>query len=667
MSTKIFKIAAIALASMVGFSSCTEDVDMDQSVAMSNEVDLRSRAVDEAPFFYTDKGTKEYFRVRKDRVMIKAASDENAKALVNRSRSLFKQQPFVMGVWVEASIDAKTTSLEDISKLPGVIDASYGLEYEDGMMQYLTDQIFIRCNAGESPEKLLAEIGLTEHVTAIELNSKYSNIYLITLNVKSEEILRICQQLYETGQCKFATPNFIVKARPQNEFYPHQWALRNIGQYGATPGIDIKAQQAWSITKGNPAIKVAVLDEGVDLTHPDLQANLLPGADFSSSPPGGANGSPYSHNAHGTACAGIIAAIDNAEGVVGVAPNCKIIPIRIAYDANLDGYWEGFTEVKIVNAIRYAWETAGADVLNLSWVAPYSQPIIAALVEAMVLGRGGKGCVIVCGAGDDGGGTVGFPANSHFSILAVGAISYNGQRKSFSTPDGEYWGSNYGNALDVVAPGVRNYSTDIQGSLGLNNTNIDPDYTQYFGGTSGAAAHVSGVAALILSRNPDLMQQQVKDIIERTAQKSILPYTFIDSKSNGMWHNEVGYGLVDAYTALRMTLLPPPLPLLTPVISKELVTRQTGNLVDVVFWVDNPQAGVTYQWENNGQIITTTTVPYVAFLSPFQVGTLRLAPPISITLRCRAVVAGVYSEWSNSVWGSVMSLTPVPYNPNPLF
>ncbi len=112
---------------------------------------------------------------------------------------------------------------------------------------------------------------------------------------------------------------------------------------------------------------------------------------------------------------------------------------------------------------------------------------------------------------------------------------------------------------------------------------------------------------------------------------------------------------------------PPPFVFVTPTISRELVTRQTGNLVDLVFSVDNPQEGVTYQWENNGQVITTTTVPYVAFLSPFQAGTLRLAPPISITLRCRAVVAGVYSEWSNAVWGSVMSLTPVPYNPNPLF
>ena len=101
--------------------------------------------------------------------------------------------------------------------------------------------------------------------------------------------------MYETGMCEYAEPNFFQEIRYANDRYPLQWGLNNTGQSGGTPGLDINAEQAWTITRGNPNIKVAVIDSGVDLTHPDLQANLLPGYDAVrvADNLGGANGSPW--------------------------------------------------------------------------------------------------------------------------------------------------------------------------------------------------------------------------------------------------------------------------------------------------------------------------------------------------------------------------------------
>ncbi len=126
-----------------------------------------------------------------------------------------------------------------------------------------------------------------------------------------------------------------------------------------------------------------------------------------------------------------------------------------------------------------------------------------------------------------------------------------GERKSPTSSDGETnWGSNYGAALDVVAPGVKIYTTDAPGIGGYEKEG-DYDYTDRFRGTSAACPHVSGIAALILSQAPFLTQKQVGNIIEKTARKvGNYYYRHDPTRTNGAWNNEMGYGLVDAYAAL---------------------------------------------------------------------------------------------------------------------
>lgn len=170
-----------------------------------------------------------------------------------------------------------------------------------------------------------------------------------------------------------------------------------------------------------------------------------------------------------------------------------------------------------------------------------------AISSALTNGRGGLGCIVVFAAGNDNNSTVSYPANSNPDILTVGAMSYCGERKKPGSCDGENWGSNYGTALDIVAPGVRISTTDLTGSSGYGSG----DYFSMFNGTSSAAPHVAATAALILSVNPSLTQQQVANIIEQTSQK-VGSYSYINQtgRPNGTWNNEMGYGLLNTFAAL---------------------------------------------------------------------------------------------------------------------
>jgi subtilisin family serine protease len=178
-----------------------------------------------------------------------------------------------------------------------------------------------------------------------------------------------------------------------------------------------------------------------------------------------------------------------------------------------------------------------ADVINNSWSDDDSgyQEMHDLLLEekidsAIDYGRGGKGCVVVFGTGNPPGGwAVDYPANYRSEILAVAAIDSLGHRYG-----------DYGDELDIVAPGYGLLTTD----------SLLTQYTKV-AGTSYATAYVSGIAGLMLSVNSNLTGKEVRDIIESTAQKlDSYTYETTESRPNGTWNNETGYGLVDAYCAV---------------------------------------------------------------------------------------------------------------------
>jgi subtilisin family serine protease len=379
-----------------------------------------------------------------------------------------------------------------------------------------------------------------EHRVAILGRNKFMPLWytLGCYRQASGNALEVANKFYESERFSVSEPDFLVDFRLQccgDQHFKRQWGCKNTGQSGGTVGADIRACDAWTHTTGNPDVIVAVLDQGIELNHPDLPNISAQSFDTTT----GISPSQV-RGEHGTACAGIIGAAQNnsALGVAGVAPGATLMSISnsLVLAPNV--------QQELANGLSWAWQN-GAHVISNSWGhnALASSLIDDAITDALTQGRGGLGTVVVFAAGN-ANGSVMYPANSNPEILAVGAMSPCAERKNPSSCDGEsWWGSCYGRELDVVAPGVLIPTTDLQGAFGYDSG----DYTLNFNGTSSACPHVAGVAALVLSLNPLHTQQQVVECIERSAQKmGSYSYQTTPGRPHGTWHQEMGYGLVDA-------------------------------------------------------------------------------------------------------------------------
>lgn len=294
---------------------------------------------------------------------------------------------------------------------------------------------------------------------------------------------------------EYVQPNYLYHAllAPDDPHYWRQWGMPAIA-----------AEQAWKITMGTPEVVVAVLDTGIDLNHPDLAQNMVNGINIIN--PGLL---PQDDHGHGTHVAGIVAAVtNNGVGVAGVAGNCSLMPVKVL---DSDG---GGTDFGVAQGIQWAADN-GARVINLSLGGPeYSK----ALEDAVKYARA-KGSLIVAAAGNEGSNKILYPA-AFADAIAVGATDIDDELAYFS---------NYGNALDIVAPGVSIFST------------VWDDSYDYMSGTSMSAPHVAGVAALVLSYNPDYTLEQVESAIINNT----------DDLGAPGWDPYYGHGRLNAWAALN--------------------------------------------------------------------------------------------------------------------
>ncbi|MFJ8362512.1 type VII secretion-associated serine protease mycosin [Streptomyces sp. NPDC093984] len=280
--------------------------------------------------------------------------------------------------------------------------------------------------------------------------------------------------------------------------------------------------QAWQTTKGK-GITVAVLDTGVDETHPDLVGNVLPAKDLVGF--GARRGDP-AWAVHGTAMAGIIAGhghgIDDSDGVVGVAPEAKILPVRVILE---DGD-PARTKARntrgnaLAEGIRWAADH-GADVINLSLGDDSSSAHPEAAEDEAIQYALKKGTVVVASAGNGGelGDHTSYPA-AYPGVIAATAVDSDGTRASFST---RRW------YATVSAPGV-----DV--------VIAEPDRKYYEGwGTSAASAFVSGAVALIRAAHPGLSPAQIKRLLEKTAR----------NPPTGGRDDSRGFGFIDPAAAIK--------------------------------------------------------------------------------------------------------------------
>lgn len=369
----------------------------------------------------------------------------------------------------------------------------------------------------------------------------------------------------------FIEPNYLFNpiVTSNDQYYNRQWAHKNDsstvfqGNINGTYDADMDVDSAWTITMGDSDIKIGILDSGIDTIHADLFGNLLPGYDATG---GGSNGYPNidkSSNAHGTACAGIVAAVANNNiGIAGVAPNCKVFPVKVFYyiDTVLAG--APFNDIPystsqwMGDAISWAWQTGDADILSNSWglddiflsLLPGNPATVDSVIAlAAEFGRGGKGLPMLFSSGNENTPPI-WPSRNPTTI-AVNATSMCDERKFNGSCDGEGWTGCWGNTLDIAAPGVKIITCDMTGTLGYTSN----DYTFTFAGTSAACPNAAGVMALMLSVNPDLDYDAVRWLIGHSAEK-VGGYNYSNYKYAGAWSKEMGYGRVNAYQAVLAAL-----------------------------------------------------------------------------------------------------------------
>ncbi len=382
----------------------------------------------------------------------------------------------------------------------------------------------------EQPDGLLVRLTITE--------PKKQNALQVT------ECVSKLQGVKEVHPDWLSLTSSIATTTPNDPLFGQEWDMTQIA-----------APQGWDLSQGNPNVVIAILDTGCDLNHEDLVAKYVPMGNRRDVVTG--TNAPDDDFGHGTCCASLAAAAtNNTVGVAGVGWNCQIMPIRMMQNAFIN------SEADIVSAIDWA-RTNGADVVSMSWFWPGP----TSNADAALAAAAAANIVLVAASGNFNSGITWPALNSH--IMAIGASDQIDQRKSPASPDGETWGSNFGAQQSVMAPGVRCWAANnTNGGASFNNNNggpinaggmnypssgtADGRYYALMNGTSAATPHVAGLAGLLLAANPALTNTQVRTVIEQTAEKTGgYVYTNDGIHNNGTWHQEPGYGRINAFRALQ--------------------------------------------------------------------------------------------------------------------
>ena len=338
--------------------------------------------------------------------------------------------------------DVSTISLAGESKagldrLLATLRASQNVRYaypvwvdpKRGGRLLLTDEVVVHLKRG------LTLGGIKDTLTALGLSVSHKLSYgadeyvLRLIDPKRSDPLAVSQALFESGLVDWAEPNFVQELKkdyvPNDPLFPQQWHLQNTGQVPGVANADARLSGAWDVEKGSPAITIAVIDDGIEIDHPDLAANIFsnPGEKPNNHIDDDHNGyvddvhgwnfvsntnnvSPIGLGGdadnHGTAVAGVAAARgDNGIGVTGACPRCTILPVKI----ETNGIWA--TDVGISDAIGYA--SRMADVLSGSWGGTEPSAVIHfALQDALTNGRDGKGAPVFFASGNSASGIVPF-------------------------------------------------------------------------------------------------------------------------------------------------------------------------------------------------------------------------------------------------------------------
>lgn len=417
-------------------------------------------------------------------------------------------------------------------------------------------------------------------------------VYLIHF-AADVNINEVTAQYLATGYFQYTEPDYKGEAGgiiPNDQYFFRQWSLVNTGTFSQFPGTiadaDIDMDDAWTITQGDATTVITIIDSGVRLVHPEVAGRIwtntaeiagnlidddnngyiddVQGYDFANS-----DNDPSDDVGHGTNITGIVAAnANNSIGYAGINWNCKVMELK-ALDVNNSGYYSWWTD-----AIYYAVDN-GTNIINMSMGGSSNSTTMEAAVDYAF---NNNVTVTVCMMNFNNNVDY-FPA-AFTNVIATGSTDPDDDRSapfSWSTTSG----SNYGNHIDVCAPG--NY---IYGLSHLSNVG----YSTYWSGTSMAAPHVAGLASLMLAVDNTLTPTQIKSIIQATAQDLVGDPT----EDTPGWDQYHGWGRINAYTALLQTvsikealqknsfsIFPNPANNMVSITTKETLNNATIKITDV--------------------------------------------------------------------------------------
>jgi subtilisin family serine protease len=458
---------------------------------------------------------------------------------------------------IEANKDKSQTLDDKLSFMRGLDEVEVGTHvyHAPGSDKPLvpTGSIYITFHAyfdEEQQENLLKTLSLSLKERRDE------DRVVATVTAMSSNPIKCAMVLQKHAGVKWAEPDLdaelesYVFAAPTAKLLGQMWHLKNSGRIPDNPaiqikpGADAKVMDAWKLLDGygNPNLVVAVIDNGIDLAHPDLNSKVVKPWDFWRNSPTLTSGDPT--YTHGTPCASVAIAPQNG-GMCGSAPAARFMPLS----------GTGFSIESTEAMFRYVIEK-GADIVSCSWGTVDSNfqlgpDKIAAIARAARNGRGGKGCVICFASGNEGVDYVNY-YGAIPDVICVGASTSEDDHADYSNtgPELTIVAPSNGGFYPIVAARASWDNGDASGGNFYYGDDIDRGSRyQHFGGTSSATPLVAGICALILSANPNLTAREVKQILCQTADKIGSPSLYVNGFSR-----KFGYGRVNAAKAVAEAL-----------------------------------------------------------------------------------------------------------------
>jgi subtilisin family serine protease len=518
-------------------------------------------------------------------------SDQKQLELANAVPGVRKIKPVTNQVYKVETTTTERDSAMDALRSDAynvIVHHSYRPKNSKGTIYYISDKIIVRFKPNTTTnqiDQLLKKCGLNV-LKEYETNQEDKKTYLLKVTSTSgENPVKIANRLATEKIIEFAEPNMVNRFQqsfiPTDTLFRNQWHLNAKTEPELLEAASVMAPVAWDVTRGRRNIVLAIIDDGFDLTHPDFQGSgkvVFP-KDYVD---GDSNPFPVKEHGdyHGTSCAGVAIAESNGVGVVGAAHGCAFMPVRFPLEADDDLLIEIFSQV-----------AKKADVISCSWgPPPVYAPISSQMSDTIKTltttgGPRGKGCVICFAAGNynarlndsvNSEGIIWFDYSAgilrkttgpilnglaaHPNVIAVAASTSLNKHAAYS---------NWGQEISVCSPSNNFHPLDRQKHVpgrGIWTTDNEAygsgftphsRYTGIFGGTSSATPLVAGVAALLLSANPQLTAAQVKKIMQATADKIVdADPDIILGTSRGKYDNKghcdwFGFGKVNAASAVE--------------------------------------------------------------------------------------------------------------------